>query len=128
MKYLLDNHTFLWWNLGDSQLSHHASTIIADGSNEIFLSAVSAWEIAVKVAKRRLTIPDEPVRFVPTRMQLHGFQPLPIQIYHATRVYELPMYHSDPFDRLLIAQSQLENMPLISMDTTSRDYDLEVVW
>ena len=128
MKYLLDNHTFLWWNLGDSQLSHHASTIIADGSNEIFLSAVSAWEIAVKVAKRRLTIPDEPVRFVPTRMQLHGFQPLPLQIYHATRVYELPMYHSDPFDRLLIAQSQLENMPLISMDTTSRDYDLEVVW
>jgi PIN domain nuclease of toxin-antitoxin system len=128
MKYLLDTHTFLWWNLGDAQLSHHASTIISDGSNEIFLSAVSAWEIAIKVAKRRLTIPDEPVRFVPSRMQLHGFQPLAIQIHHATRVYELPMYHSDPFDRLLIAQSQIENMPLISMDTTIREYDLEVVW
>jgi PIN domain nuclease of toxin-antitoxin system len=128
MKYLLDTHVFLWWNLGDSQLSENATSVISDGNNEIFLSAVSAWEIAIKVAKKRLTIPEEPVRFVPSRMQLHGFQPLPIQIHHATRVYGLPMYHMDPFDRLLIAQSQTENMPLISMDTTSRDYDLEVIW
>jgi PIN domain nuclease of toxin-antitoxin system len=128
MKYLLDTHVFLWWNLGDSQLSENATSIISDGNNEIFLSAVSAWEIAIKVAKKRLTIPEEPVRFVPSRMQLHGFQPLPIQIHHATRVYGLPMYHMDPFDRLLIAQSQTENMPLISMDTTIRDYDLEVIW
>ena|SRR5215211_4502897 len=128
MKYLLDTHVFLWWNLGDSQLSENATSVISDGNNEIFLSAVSAWEIAIKVAKKRLTIPEEPVRFVPSRMQLHGFQPLPIQIHHATRVYGLPMYHMDPFDRLLIAQSQTENMPLISMDTTIRDYDLEVIW
>jgi PIN domain nuclease of toxin-antitoxin system len=128
MKYLLDTHVFLWWNLGDSQLSENAASIISDGNNEIFLSAVSAWEIAIKVAKKRLTIPEEPVRFVPSRMHLHGFQPLPVQIHHATRVYQLPMYHTDPFDRLLIAQSQIESIPLISLDTMIHNYDLEVVW
>jgi len=128
MKYLFDTLVFLWWNLGDPQLSDHAAAIISDGNNEIFLSAVSAWEIAIKVAKKRLTIPEAPVRFVPRRMQLRGFQPLPIQIHHATRVHELPMHHADPFDRLLIAQSQIENMPLISTDTNIHNYDLEVVW
>ena len=128
MRYLLDTHVFLWWNLGDSQLSDNATAIISDGNNEIFLSAVSAWEIAIKVAKKRLTIPEEPVRFVPSRMQLHGFQPLPIQIHHATRIYELPIYHTDPFDRLLIAQSQIESMPLISVDADIRRYEVEVIW
>ena len=128
MRYLLDTHVFLWWNLGDSQLSDNVTAIISDGNNEIFLSAVSAWEIAIKVAKKRLTIPEEPVRFVPSRMQLHGFQPLPIQIHHATRIYELPIYHTDPFDRLLIAQSQIESMPLISVDADIRRYEVEVIW
>ncbi|HEX9839602.1 MAG TPA: type II toxin-antitoxin system VapC family toxin [Anaerolineales bacterium] len=128
MKYLLDTHVFLWWNLGDPRLSHNATAIISDGNNEIFLSAVSAWEIAIKIAKKRLTVPDEPVRFVPSRMQLHGFQPLPIQIHHATRIYELPIYHTDPFDRLLIAQSQIESMPLISVDADIRKYKVEVIW
>ena len=128
MRYLLDTHVFLWWNLGDSQLSDNATAIISDGNNEIFLSAVSAWEIAIKVAKKRLTVPEEPVRFVPSRMQLHGFRPLPIQIHHATRIYELPIYHTDPFDRLLIAQSQIESMPLISVDADIRRYEVEVIW
>jgi len=128
MKYLLDTHIFLWWNLGKGQLSERVIDIISDGSNEIYLSAVSAWEIAIKVAKKRLTIPEEPMRFVPSRMQLHGFQPLPIQIHHATRVYELPLHHNDPFDRLLIAQSQVESMPLISVDANIRKYEVDVVW
>jgi PIN domain nuclease of toxin-antitoxin system len=128
MKYLLDTHVFLWWNLGDSQLSDNATAIISDGNNEIFLSAVSAWEIAIKIAKKRLTIPEEPVRFVPSRMQLPSFQPLPIRIHHATRIYELPIYHTDLFDRLLIAQSQIESMPLISVDADIRRYDVEVIW
>ena len=128
MKYLLDTHIFLWWNLGTSQLSERVVNIISDGNNEIFLSAVSAWEIAIKVAKKRLTLPEEPMLFVPSRMQLHGFQPLPIQIHHATRVYELPEQHSDPFDRLLIAQCQLEGLPLISKDEDIQKYDVEVIW
>jgi PIN domain nuclease of toxin-antitoxin system len=128
MRYLLDTHIFLWWNLGSSQLSERVVSVISEGNNEIFLSAVSAWEIAIKVAKKRLTLPEDPVIFVPSRMQLHGFQPLPIQIHHATRIYELPMQHADPFDRLLIAQSQLEEMPLISKDEIIQRYDVEVIW
>jgi PIN domain nuclease of toxin-antitoxin system len=128
MKYLLDTHIFLWWNLGDPQLSGRAVSVIEDGNNEIFLSAVSAWEITIKVAIKRLTIPEEPALFVPSRMQLHGFQPLPVHIHHATRVYELPMHHTDPFDRLLIAQSQIESMPLISADAELRRYEVEVFW
>jgi PIN domain nuclease of toxin-antitoxin system len=128
MRYLLDTHIFLWWNLGSSQLSERVVSVISDGNNEIFISAVSAWEIAIKFAKKRLTLPEDPVLFVPSRMQLHGFQPLPIQIHHATRIYELPMQHTDPFDRLLVAQSQLEEMPLISKDEEIQKYDVEVIW
>jgi PIN domain nuclease of toxin-antitoxin system len=128
MRYLLDTHVFLWWNLGHPQLSDRVVDIISDGNNEIFLSAVSAWEITIKVARKRLIIPEKPDQFVPSRMQLHGFQPLPVQIHHATRVYELPIQHSDPFDRLLIAQSQIESMPLISADGEMRKYEVDVVW
>ena len=128
MRYLLDTHVFLWWNLGDPRLSEKAIKIISDGNNEIFLSAVSAWEIAIKVARKRLTIPEDPMRFVPSRMQLHGFEPLAIQIHHATRVFALPWQHSDPFDRLLVAQSQIEEMPFITADEEVRRYKIEAVW
>jgi PIN domain nuclease of toxin-antitoxin system len=128
MKYLLDTHTFLWWNMDDAQLSRVAREIMANGENEILLSAASAWEIAIKTARGRLSLPEEPTRYVSNRLGLHGFQALPIQIHHATQVYNLPMHHADPFDRLLIAQSQTENIPLISMDEDIRRYDVETVW
>lgn len=128
MKYLLDTHTFLWWNMDDAQLSSLAREIIADGTNEIFLSAATAWEIAIKTARGRLELPEDPTRYVSSRMSLHGFLALPVQIHHAVQVYKLPMHHADPFDRLLIAQSQIESLPLISMDAEIRKYEVEVVW
>ncbi|GAB4505044.1 MAG: type II toxin-antitoxin system VapC family toxin [Anaerolineales bacterium] len=128
MKYLLDTHTFLWWNTDDPQLSAIAKEIIADGRNEIFLSAASAWEIAIKTTRGRLILPEYPERYIPNRLRLHGFQALPVQIHHAVQVYQLPMHHTDPFDRLLIAQSQIESMPLLSADKNIRRYDVEVVW
>jgi PIN domain nuclease of toxin-antitoxin system len=128
MRYLLDTHSFLWWNMDDVQLSLIAKEIIADADNEIFLSAASAWEIAIKTARGRLTLPEDPTRYVSNRMNLHGFQALPVQIHHAVQVYKLPMHHADPFDRLLIAQSQIDSMPLISVDSEIRKYEVEVVW
>ncbi len=128
MKYLLDTHTFLWWNLGDAQLSEKAQEIIADGGNEIYLSAVSAWEISIKMAKGRLILPEEPMQYISNRMNLHRFQALPIEISHATKVYELPNHHADPFDRLLIAQSMLESLPLITKDDLIVLYDVETIW
>jgi len=128
MRYLLDTHTFLWWNMDDAQLSSLAKELIADGNNEIFLSAASAWEIAIKTARGRLTLPEDPTRYVSNRLSLHGFQALPVQIHHAVQVYKLPLHHADPFDRLLIAQSQIESMSLISADVEIRKYEIEVIW
>lgn len=128
MKYLLDTHTFLWWNMDDPQLSSIAKEIIADGGNEIFLSAASAWEIAIKTARRRLTLPEDPTHYISNRINLHGFQALAVQIHHAVQVYKLPTHHADPFDRLLIAQSQIESMPLLTVNADIRKYDVEVVW
>jgi PIN domain nuclease of toxin-antitoxin system len=114
--------------MDDPQLSATAKAIIANGDHEIFLSAASAWEIAIKTARGRLTLPEDPMHYVASRMNLHNFQALPVQIVHATQVYKLPMYHTDPFDRLLIAQSQIETIPLLSVDAEIRKYDVEVVW
>jgi PIN domain nuclease of toxin-antitoxin system len=128
MKALIDTHTFLWWNTDDPQLSPRAREIISDGTNEILLSAASAWEIAIKAAKGRLVLPEEPALYVLSRMSLHRIQPLPVQISHALRVYELPPHHADPFDRLLVAQCQMESLPLITKDEELKQYDLDVIW
>jgi PIN domain nuclease of toxin-antitoxin system len=128
MKVLIDTHTFLWWNIKDPQLSARAEEIISDGKNEIYLSAASVWEIVIKTAKGRLILPGTPAQYISSRMSLYRFRSLPIQISHAVHVYELPPYHSDPFDRLLIAQSQLESLPLLTKDDDILRYELETIW
>jgi PIN domain nuclease of toxin-antitoxin system len=128
MKVLMDTHTFLWWNTEDPLLSVHAKEIIADGQNEIFLSAASVWEIVIKTAKGRLVLPESPAQYISSRMSLYRFRSLPIQISHAMHVYELPPYHNDPFDRILIAQSRLESLPMLTKDEDILRYDLETIW
>ena len=128
MKALLDTHTFLWWNTNDRRLSPAARAFIADGRNQIFVSAASAWEIAIKSARGRLELPSAPDQYVADRMRSNGFSPLPIQISHALEVYRLPLHHNDPFDRLLIAQSRLEKLPLLSGDGEISRYDLQLMW
>jgi PIN domain nuclease of toxin-antitoxin system len=128
MKAMIDTHVFLWWNTEDVQLSSRAKMIIADGRNEIFLSAASAWEIAIKAANGRLVLPEEPALYVPSRMSLHRIQPLPVQVSHALRVYDLPLHHTDSFDRLLVAQCQMESMALITKDEEIRLYEVETIW
>jgi PIN domain nuclease of toxin-antitoxin system len=128
MKLLLDTHTFLWWNTEDPQLSARARELIADGQNGIFLSAASAWEISIKTAKGKLVLPEVPAHYILSRMGLYRFQPLPVHISHAVRVHDLPHYHDDPFDRMLIAQSQVEAIPLISADAEIQKYEVEVIW
>ncbi|MBK9005609.1 MAG: type II toxin-antitoxin system VapC family toxin [Anaerolineae bacterium] len=128
MKLLFDTHTFLWWNTEDPRLSARAADLIADGKNEIFLSVASVWEISIKAAKGKLVLPEPPEQYISNRMNLYQIQSLPVLIRHAVKVYELPAHHRDPFDRLLIAQSQAESMPLISVDSDIQKYDVEVVW
>lgn len=128
MRILLDTHTFLWWNMEAPQLSPLAKEIIANGENEIFLSAASVWEISIKAAKGKLVLPEPPAQYITNRMGLYRFQPLLIQVNHAARIYDLPHIHDDPFDRMLIAQSQIESMPLLSADPEIRKYEVEVIW
>jgi PIN domain nuclease of toxin-antitoxin system len=128
MKVLLDTHAFLWWITDDPALSLHAREIIADGKNEVYLSAASVWEMVIKTAKGKLILPEAPAQYISTRMSLYRFRPLPVQVSHATHVYGLPSHHNDPFDRMLIAQSQLESMPLVTKDEEILRYEVETIW
>ena len=125
---LLDTHAFIWWTNEPERLSARGRTFIEEGTNNIYLSAVSAWEIAVKFSKGHLELPQNAEDFVLTRMGREGFLSLPVEISHALHVSHLPRLHGDPFDRLLISQSQLERLPLITSDPNIARYDVEVIW
>lgn len=128
MKLLLDTHVFLWWIADDERLSAPARAAIADSANEIFVSAASGWEIAIKAGLGRLSLPDRPARFVPNQVARNGFTVLSISLAHALAVEALPALHRDPFDRLLVAQSRLEKLPVITDDAAILRYDVRAVW
>ena len=128
MRALLDTHAFLWWIVGDERLSKSASRAIADRRNEIFVSAASIWEIAIKGRLGRLSIPGDPGKFIEGQIVENVFRGLPISAGHALRVWVLPDHHRDPFDRMLVAQAQVEGLSLISHDPQVARYDVEVVW
>ncbi len=128
MKVLLDTHTFLWWNVDVIRLSTRVREIIHDSHNEIFFSVASGWEIAIKHAQGRLELPEPPEVYVTESLVHNRFTPLPIQLSHALRVHQLPRIHQDPFDRLLVAQSQLEGLALLSSDIYIQRYDVKTIW
>jgi PIN domain nuclease of toxin-antitoxin system len=128
MKILLDTHAFLWWNMDSSQLSIRAKEIIASGRTEIYISAASTWEMAIKCQKGKLVLPESPEKYAISRISHYGFTTLPIQISHTLRTYNLPLIHNDPFDRLLVAQCQMEEMSIISADEYIKQYDVDVIW
>jgi PIN domain nuclease of toxin-antitoxin system len=97
MKVLLDTHTFLWWVTGDLKLSLKASEIIRDVNNELYLSAASGWEIAIKAQLNRIQLPGPPGIFISEQLKINGIQSLPILMSHVLHVYNLPDHHRDPF-------------------------------
>lgn len=99
-----------------------------DGQNEVYLSAASGWEIAIKYALGKLVLPEEPEKFVPSRLMRDAILPLPIHHAHALRVGTLPLHHRDPFDRLLISQAQVEHLPIVTVDKQLEAYDVELIW
>jgi PIN domain nuclease of toxin-antitoxin system len=128
VKYLLDTHTFLWWVLDDPQLSQLCRDIIGDGANSIFFSAASAWEIAIKCQLGKLPLPEPSTTYVPTRLNHYGFIVLPITVQHTLHTYSLPLHHRDPFDRILAAQSQLEDIPVLTIDSLIARYGVRTLW
>ncbi|MCY4189426.1 MAG: type II toxin-antitoxin system VapC family toxin [Bryobacterales bacterium] len=128
MRLLLDTATFIWMADGHSKLSGAARSLIADASNEAFLSAASAWEIAVKHDLGRLDLRVPPDEYVAQQRQLHRIEPLPIDEAAALQVAKLPSVHRDPFDRILIAQAILGGMAIVTLDRRIRMYPVRTVW
>ena len=128
MRFLLDTHTFLWWITGDRRLSSRAHEVIGDGENKLFLSVASGWEIAIKVKLGRLQLPGDLKSFISEQLVNNAIESLAIQMRHVLHVYTLPAYHRDPFDRILVVQSQLENMPIITADSQINCYPVKVIW
>ncbi|MDT3680961.1 MAG: type II toxin-antitoxin system VapC family toxin [Truepera sp.] len=128
MRLLLDTHAFLWWCANDPRLSTKVTAAVGDGDNEVYFSAVSGWEIAIKSRLGRLDLPEAPTEFVPRMLQLHAFGVLPITLRHALSDFQLPAVHPDPFDRLLVSQAQVEGLTLVTNDRAMGKYDVATFW
>ena len=123
MNLLLDTHVLIWSFTKDSTLSEEAERLIRDGDNVVFVSAVTAWEIAIKKAIGKLQVPGN------YQEELHKkrFTPLDISTNHALAVEHLPLHHGDPFDRLLVAQAQLEKLTLVTRDERLSQYNVPII-
>jgi PIN domain nuclease of toxin-antitoxin system len=128
VKILLDTHAFLWLVSDHSRLSDKAKAVFLDNSNDLYLSAVSGFEIAVKHGLGKLKLSESPMDFVSRRIENNNLIELPITMEHATNLQNLPLIHRDPFDRLLISQSMVESIPLLSADKQISAYSIECIW
>jgi len=124
MKLLLDTHILIWWFAPTiSSLSEAAYTAISDNKNLVFVSAATAWGSTIKKALGKLDAPDN----LEEELARHRFQPLPITISHALAVGQLPRYHKDPFDRILVAQAKVESLTLVTRDEKLEMYDIPFI-
>jgi len=128
MRLLLDTCTFLWIVGGAKELSSRARSAFADPANEVFLSAASAWEIAVKHRLGKLPLPAAPAEFVPAQRAAHGIEPLAVEEESALHIAKLPDLHRDPFDRMLVAQALVGGLVLVTPDDTIRRYPVRILW
>ena len=128
MKLLLDTHCWLWWFANDPRLGKAARNLIGDGENVVYLSAASSWEIAIKTSLGKLPLPEPPERYVPSRLAAQGMQGLAIEHAHALKVASLPAHHRAPFDRLIVAQAQVEGLPVLTADENIAAYEVDAVW
>lgn len=128
MKGLLDTHTFLWWITENPQLSPRVREIVSNGDNVLFLSAVSGWEMAIKAKLGKLHLPENLEGFISEQLAVNAINTLPVQMSHALHVYSLPDLHRDPFDRMLVAQAQLEKLPILTIDPQIAQYLVETIW
>ena len=128
MRALLDAHAFIWWVLEMPGLSDTCRSIVSDENNDIVVSVASAYEIAYKAEQGRLELPQPADSYVRSRLDANGFSTLAIELAHALRAATLPRIHGDPFDRLLVAQAQIEGIPILTVDPAIARYDVETIW
>jgi PIN domain nuclease of toxin-antitoxin system len=123
LRLLLDTQVFLWWAAKERRLSEDARLAIASPESLVFVSAVVAWEMGIKRRLQKLEAPADPS----AQIKRHLFTELPITVEHAVRAAELPLHHRDPFDRLLIAQAQIERLTLVTRDPKIGRYEVPVL-
>jgi PIN domain nuclease of toxin-antitoxin system len=128
MRFLIDTHCWLWAVRSPDRLALKAAAMIESAENTVVLSVVSALEIAIKASIGKLQLSEPAEDFVFSQMAALSMIPLPVNLSHAVRVGRLPHHHRDPFDRLLVAQCQIERLPLMTADEQIVDYDIEVIW
>ena len=128
MKYLVDTSVLIHNLLAKPKLNQRALKLLADSSSELFFSAVSSWEIAIKVGIGKLVLPEKPAEFVTRAIRIMSLQSLDITHIHALAVSELAGHHRDPFDRLLMAQAQTEGMTILTDDPVFQKYEVEQIF
>jgi PIN domain nuclease of toxin-antitoxin system len=128
MQLLLDTHVLLWWVADDPKLSTLAKTLISNPDNDCYISAATAWELAIKTGQGKLNLQTTVSSYVTRHLQANAFTWLDIKLAHIDCVENLPHHHKDPFDRLLIAQAKAERLQIISADTAFDPYGQARLW
>lgn len=128
MRLLLDTHVFLWFDSGDGRIPAHVRELCEDGTNEVFLSLVSVWEMQIKTTLGKMRPPVAPVEMVEAYLRTATLALLPIELAHIRALANLPANHGNPFDRMLAAQARHEGLTLVTADQTLRTYPIEVLW
>jgi PIN domain nuclease of toxin-antitoxin system len=128
VRYLLDTCTFLWIVSGSSELPERVIHAFRHPDHEIFLSAASGWEIALKEARGRLFLPEPSHQFVTSEREAHGIGPLPIDEESALHLSRLPLLHRDPFDRMLVSQAIVHGLTILTPDTLITQYPARTLW
>ena len=126
MKVLLDTHTFLWGITEAERLSPEAGSVLA--SAELWVSVASLWEVLIKVQIGRLSLPRPAGSFLTSELASNGIKVLPVALNHVLRIEVLPPHHRDPFDRMLIAQSNEEGWPIVTADPIFKSYPVRIIW
>ena len=128
MRLLLDTHAFLWWDADAEQLPSSLLETLQDPAHEITFSVVSVWEMQIKAALGKLELRTPLATLVSEQREKNGLNVLPISLQHVLTLEKLSNYHNDPFDRLLIAQANVEGLTLVSKDDAFRHYDVPLLW
>ena len=126
MKLLLDTHIFLWFISGDQRLPEDKREYICDPDNDIYLSVVSIWEAIIKYQLGKLPLPEPPEKYLPIQRERHEILSLPLDEASVSHLTQLPAIHRDPFDRMLICQSNVHNLPILTVDEIIQKYPVHI--
>jgi PIN domain nuclease of toxin-antitoxin system len=127
-KLLLDTHAFIWWASEPEKLSKKILSLCKDRNNTLILSVASVWEMQIKIQLGKLKLDDPLTNMIEEQKQVNDLQTLPVELVHVLALENLADYHKDPFDRLLVAQSNVEDLTIVSKDSIIKKYSANVIW